>query len=518
MRRGWPHIPREILTLQLEMHYHMKRNLASLPVAVALFAAVAACNSSTYQTVEDTASAAVVKTFSLAEDDSVMAGLDNVFVSIDLIKGLIFNADSLPVGTKVTCLQPEITTLEGASHIELTMKRAGRSDTTIVYTGSAADTVDFSSPVALKVVSPDGVTSRTYTVSVNVHRMEPDSLHWGDDTPAMPMPTDINTPQRQRSARTADRLYTVTGTDGSPAICLAWYEGIGDMGYDYLSDMPLHKEAVTLPFAPRIGTFTAHAEMSNLYMLDTDGALWASSDGRSWNKGIQRWTEIIGAYRTQLLGIARAADGSYTIEMTGGFATPAPAGFPVSGFSMPHTYSFPMSEYPQLLITGGRTADGKLTSHTWGYDGHTWARISKTSIPMALEGMAIAPYYEYVGTAGLTKPQQSALIAFGGRDAAGKLNTVTYVSTDYGFNWRTADDCLQLPAAIPAMQYAQAFVLTTEMRASILPASLRSRISSPIESWPCPYIYLYGGYDAASRPVPSIWRGVINRLSFKPIV
>ena len=499
------------------MHYHMKLNLASLPVAVALFAAVAACNSSTYQTVDDVASAAVVKSFSLAEDDSVMEDLDNVFFSIDLVRGLIFNADSLPVGTKVTCLQPEITTLDGASRIELTMKRAGRSDTTITYTGSATDTVDFSYPVALKVVSLDGTTSRTYTVTVNVHKMAPDSLYWAESH-QMAMPSDINTPTRQRSARTATRLYTLTGSDGTAACCLAWYEGIDDMGYDMLSAKTLAKRALSLPFSPRIGTFTAD-DMENLYLLDTDGGLWASSDaGASWNKGSQQWTEIIGAYRTTIFGIARAADGSYTIEQTGGYSIPAPADFPVSGFSMPHIYSFPMSEYPQMLITGGRTADGRLTAHTWGYDGYTWVRISKTALPEALEGVAVTPYYEYTGTPGDMTRQEIAMIATGGRNAAGELNTVTYISTDYGYTWRQADDSLQLPASIPAMYEAQTFVLDTEMRASALPSGLRRRITRPIESWPCPYIYLYGGYGSDGRPVPVIWTGVINRLSFKPIV
>ncbi|MDE7443730.1 MAG: hypothetical protein K2M65_06190, partial [Muribaculaceae bacterium] len=44
-----------------------------------------------------------------------------------------------------------------------------------------------------------------------------------------------------------------------------------------------------------------------------------------------------------------------------------------------------------------------------------------------------------------------------------------------------------------------------------------SRAVSPIEQWECPYIYVFGGYDADGKLQNTVWRGVINRLSFKPI-
>jgi hypothetical protein len=44
-----------------------------------------------------------------------------------------------------------------------------------------------------------------------------------------------------------------------------------------------------------------------------------------------------------------------------------------------------------------------------------------------------------------------------------------------------------------------------------------SRATAPITQWEVPYIYLFGGYDSEGYLYNSVWRGVINRLSFKPL-
>ena len=69
--------------------------------AAVLLLAAGACNSSENYGQEGTAdySGTAVKSFSLKENDQVLNNIDSVFFSIDLVNGMIFNADSLPVGT-----------------------------------------------------------------------------------------------------------------------------------------------------------------------------------------------------------------------------------------------------------------------------------------------------------------------------------------------------------------------------------------------------------------------------------
>ncbi|MBR6750286.1 MAG: hypothetical protein IKM10_07355, partial [Bacteroidaceae bacterium] len=51
-----------------------------------------------------------ISAFSLKADTTLLDNLENVFFTIDLENGLIYNADSLPVGTDVSELEVKITT------------------------------------------------------------------------------------------------------------------------------------------------------------------------------------------------------------------------------------------------------------------------------------------------------------------------------------------------------------------------------------------------------------------------
>ncbi|MDE6288980.1 MAG: hypothetical protein K2M00_09380, partial [Muribaculaceae bacterium] len=60
---------------------------------------------------------------------------------------------------------------------------------------------------------------------------------------------------------------------------------------------------------------------------------------------------------------------------------------------------------------------------------------------------------------------------------------------------------------------SQAIVISSTLHGNInLP-----KISKPSETWECPYIYLFGGINAEGNTSNNVWRGVINRLKFKPV-
>ena len=69
---------------------------------------------------------------------------------------------------------------------------------------------------------------------------------------------------------------------------------------------------------------------------------------------------------------------------------------------------------------------------------------------------------------------------------------------------------MQLPDYVPAFYGAQAVVVESTLHAN-------SRVSRPIEQWQCPYIYLFGGLNANAATYNTMWRGVISRLTDKPI-
>ena len=184
---------------------------------------------------------------------------------------------------------------------------------------------------------------------------------------------------------------------------------------------------------------------------------------------------------------------------------------------------------------GGRRSDGKVIGDMWGYDGSTWAKISTTGI-YPREEMTFFAYYTFeTNSNNWSVTKYPTLIAFGGFDQEGHPGKKVYISIDMGINWKLADDLLQLPEYIPEMGSAQALIFDRTMTArgasewvdypsKQLPywceiyAPTYSRVSQNNNQWECPYIYLFGGYDYHGNLYNSIWRGVLNRLSFKPVV
>ena len=208
---------------------------------------------------------------------------------------------------------------------------------------------------------------------------------------------------------------------------------------------------------------------------------------------------------------------------------------PVEGFSPAVTLTAPMALSPQLIITGGRNAEGLLTSDTYGYDGTEWMKLSISPMPKALEGLAVAPYYSLRNKNIEWRVDVfPTLLAFGGREADGKVNKVVYMSRDWGMHWQKADSLLQPAPEFPAVYGAQVPVVEHTFSARTastwfelpdlrMPVGARrcgagqSRIAEAIEEWNAPYIYLFGGYDESGRLNTTVWRGVINRFTFKPI-
>ena len=96
-----------------------------------------------------------------------VVGTDYPFV-IDQNLGLIYNLDSLPVGTDISKIVAKITA-DGAIFI------AAEKDSI----WDEKDSLDFKNPIQFKVMSQLGTYGRTYTAKVNVHQQDPNAMSWG---------------------------------------------------------------------------------------------------------------------------------------------------------------------------------------------------------------------------------------------------------------------------------------------------------------------------------------------------
>lgn len=485
----------------------MIKNLAIYFAAAASALLFFSCNEKTEE-VEQTSTSAAVKAFSLAANDNVLAHLDSVKFSIDLVRGQIFNADSLPKGTRVDSLVPVITTLNGCKVAEFTMTRPGKADSVVDFVANSKAAIDFTRPVKLRIVSPDGLVTRTYTVKVNVHLEDADSLMWSQ-LDRRTLPSKFPYPDAQHTVRRGNHLVCLTAFQG--AYCVATLRDDLSALAGKSPDLGTWSYAdATFPAAVDINTFSATDDA--LYILAADGSLLSSTDGAAWTSTGRIWRGIYGNYSGTLLGAAERGSGNYVAEAYPGTAVYDLApGMPVAAASAPVYYSFTMSDTPQMLIVGGRRADGSLSRDTYGFDGASWAKVSRTSLPAGLEAPAVAPYFTVKTSTGWNTTDLPTMVAFGGRLTDGSINTRVYISDDYGFTWREGSSKYQLPAYMPALYHSQVFVITAEL------GDAAPKVVKPTTSWPCPYIYLFGGINAEGQTSANVWRGVLNQLSFKPL-
>lgn len=505
-----------------------------ISIAMALSVGLTACNDNsgnsyitedTGYTSETMYSSTAISSFSLKANNKVLANLDSIFFTIDLEAGRIFNADSLPYGTNITKLIPNIGT-SGSSKVEILIRNSSiMRDTTITYTTSMRDSIDFTAGgVIVRVTSLNEQYTQQYSVKVNVHKMKSDSLVWGRIA-WQQMPGN---PVKQRTLLHGDKVYTfLQDADGSCDIAAV--------------DNPTEQMAVTAS-ANLPANLDIRSIVSNdlaFFALDNDGDMYTSADnGVTWSATGETWSYIYGAYGSQILGVKKNGNDYYHVTYPdNGKQTIVPADCPVSGTSdLLVMEESKWADSPQAIFTAGKIANGNLTGATWGYDGNVWAKISETPIDRAKEGMTLFPYFTFrKANKSWRVTKQFTLFATGGKLGDGNVSNYIYISRDLGITWARADRIMQFPSYIPAFYNADAVIWESvlgsrsidsfwnEMASPEIPSWLMlpdegSRAVAPITTWECPYIYLYGGDNASDRLNPQVWRGVINRLTFKPLI
>ena len=471
----------------------------------------------------------LVTGFSLAKNDSVMALLDSVRFTVDVNRRLIYNADSLPLGTKIDRLITRVSLASSTSTSEFEISGAtNMKDTTFAYGGSEnTDSIDFTGDVYLTVKAADGISSKRYKVVVNVHKMNSDSLYW-NEMERTELPGGVSNPVAQKTVQCGGALFTlVQGASGyvvstceNPEMFANW-----------------QKTTVNFGFIPVVSSLIATDDA--LYILSTEGALYKSTDGgQQWSATGKTMYSLVSGYGNTLLGVEKK-DGKYYYAYYPSAPAGADAGevdkeFPVSGTSQSVIFANDWSQSKQALVLGGQMADGGLTGNVWGFDGKVWAKLSNVGVPAARDITLVSYYYYMNRTGTLHYDKYPVWFAFGGKLADGSLSKKVYLSFDNGLHWSLGNDLVQLPESMDAFYGAQAYVytslLTTRMASGWEPVAVRqvpvwmrgsaaqTRVSTPVNEWECPYIYVFGGYEANGALSNTIWRGVVNRLSFKPII
>lgn len=486
-------------------------------IALALTTAITACNEKDDSEEYINAPTLAVTSFSLKYDYQNV-GVDSVYFAIDLNRGVIYNPDSLAPGTPVNKLIPVIGYNSAAESVTLTMSGGDTRTGTVDYKTNPTDSIDFTGKVVLTIAN--GAHQRSYNVKVNVHKEYADSLRW-DETAVATLPSRLSNPSAQKTV----------ALDNGTSVALIRE---ADNSYTFASTTDLYagewtRKEVSFNFSPRLESLAASD--NNLYILDDHGNLMTCEFPGDWTDTGRDWNCIIGGYVGSAVGLETSGGtlkfAQYPEKNLN--AAAVPDDFPRSGFSNFVTLQNKWTLSPVAFFTGGRKADNTLSTATWAFDGTEWIRLNDSDLP-AMEQSVLIPYYYYRATAtGSAKLKYSVWLLIGGRMADDTASRTVYISYDNGVNWRKGASLLQLPEAIPGMWGCDNVVAYSDRSASIADYwETKSRSSRPERidydvngntiSWKCPYIYLIGGYGPGGTFHNSIWRGVLSRLTFVPII
>ena len=487
--------------------------MLAMAVMLSQLSVLVSCNkddkedsSYTYSTSDKTT---LITAFSLQADGNVLASLDSVHFTIDYDKGLIYNADSLPVGTDITALKVTLNFLNTVNSAVFNITEATvQADTTINYTTSMTQSIDFTGKTLLTVTSEDKSQVKDYEVKVLVHKVNPDTLIWNESW-RRDLPGYRGSAIGHKVVKQGD-VYRILNYNGVESYLLT--ASSPNQG-------TWNSQRVELPFVPQVQSLVATDDA--LYMLDADGVLYTSADGSEWSSCGVTWHSLLGAYNDRVLGIIHGDDGYYHDEYPRSYNFTSSAvedGFPVSHSSGMIVTDNKWTIAQQAMVVGGLDSNGKALSDVWGYDGNSWGKINNihSTVMPALTDATLFAYYTYKSAKGVRRyVRQETWYLMGGKKADGTLNNKIYLSDTQGISWREDGTTISQPEFMPKFYGAQAFVQFETL--TVGGNNAPRRVSSLTGSWECPYIYLFGGFNDQNQLLPYVWRGVYNRMTNVPV-
>lgn len=359
-------------------------------------------------------------------------GLDSPYVdtldcsnypfTIDQINRTITNKDSLPVGTHIDKVITSITYDAGM----LAYKPKGSERDTI---WTSTDSIDFTDPVEFKVYAYSGVEGKPYTITINVHKQEPDTISWKkfDNNPF-----SAGNLSEQKAVYANEKVY-VFGKNGN---------GTHIEYSDVANDNPSSWVPVTDNIPSNIDTYSATVCAGYIYFLAGTNKQLYKLDANSneiTSVGTETFEMLIGGndIKSELYAVKGGKSGIYKENTWTEDADPFtlfPTGKPFFSNTTTASYNSNITSTVALSYNQGTTANDTtaLVFNRMSSDNKWEERIQNLPLPN-LENVTMI-YYD------------GKLYAFGGGYKEIKPFSQFYCSTDNGLCWRPVTECMAFPA------------------------------------------------------------------------
>lgn len=468
-----------------------KNSLYTILSALAVSLAFTSClknDNTDYETTSD----AWISAFSIGDIETrvpgkTAAGKDTTFVykvtgtdypfTINQLTNEIYNNDSLPLGTNVKRVLAEIT-----YSYYLSYSKNGQ-DTVWAST----DSLDFSGPVAFKAYAMNGST-RLYTVKLNVHKQDPDSLQWSMVTSNLALPAKA----RQKAVYCNNRMYIFV-QEGDKVLQVT----SSDNGFNWSALEPVANEGLNADCSSVL------ALNGNMYLL-AGGKLYTSADGLTWTTFAADAPEFDRLFaaspRNGELYAATAGNELYAVTESG---VSRSLGTVDSDERFPNKdLSFSVQPLASNKNIERLTLVGNYISNTRAVSADTaavvWTKLSTegkwTYYPQASDNLLGCPQLEGL----YSFAYDGKLFAFGGTNAYAASPSITafgqlYTSMDGGIGWH--------------LQTAKTTFPLNDAKKSRF-AGREPYCSSLVDA--DNYIWMFWNVDGT----PEVWRGKVNRLGF----
>ena len=384
--------------------------------------------------------------------------------SINQVTCEVYNTDSLPFATKV-------------DKVTFSMGLLGYAK---IYVDSldlfdaflSTDSIDFTSPRKVRITSADGEYYRDYTIRVNVHQVNPDSMAWN-----------------RYEAHDIEGVTPLRSLEHDGSMCLfGEKDGQSLLAKTALQGAPLWQQTAIAGLPDNADLATVQPFRGALYVVAADG-IYTSTNGSEWSLayGASGMLSIVGTSDNDGDGMWVATADELFVTYDGvnyESAGALPAGFPVYGvsissYAMNHNKGitrYMLVGYTTEAMDGDAVVWSKLSTE------ENWTKYENENNPFpcpSLKGLTVVRYDDFLyafGGAGTAQGQEV--------DAFSEF----YISRDNGITWKA-------------------------------PAGFYQRMPADLQGCDVPFaatvdsnnmIWIVGAGED-----PFVFKGIINRLGFK---
>ena len=341
----------------------------------------------------------------------------NWVFTIDHKKMLIENRDSLPYNTDLSRVVMNMSYTAGLAYYRTS--DAWDDDPWVPYQSS--DSIDLRKPLHIRLLATDN-TERKYTLKINVHTMEGDTLKWvAVDS------HDAISGAHPMKALPWNGEMAVLVNDGSAVLMMTHPQGNVGEWRRQVTDLPVTADVSSLSKGPR-----------NLFVSTTDGGLYSSADGLAWTRLFQYdGLRLVGVSHDKLYAKYNGVINSIYIGAGGWAVEPLDAELSFLPDEEIAAITYAQNEsLTRMILVGNRAVDTDTCAVVWSKcwtdfeeeDTESWMHYSKSwdnTMPLPMFTQMNLMYYD------------NMLMLAGGESKDGTVEALErfYVSKDNGLTW-----------------------------------------------------------------------------------